>query len=67
MPLFVVHDQLETVFENQIETLFEVANSLKGQFVVAVLSDKLHRMDASKIDENCILKLSQDNKLFMIP
>lgn len=67
LPLFVLHDQLETVFENQIETLFDVANSLKGQFIVAVLSDKLRKMDRKDIEANCILRLSQTDKLFKIP
>lgn len=67
LPLFILHDQLETVFENQLETLFEVANSLNGQFVVAVLSDKLKKIDPEQIQQNCILRLSQDDKLFRLP
>lgn len=67
VPYFVLHDQLETVFENQIDTLFELANSRKGQFVVAVLSDKLHLIDKEKISNNCIIKLSQNDKLFKLP
>lgn len=66
LPLFVLHDQLETVFENQIETLFELANSIRGQFIVAVLSDKLHNMSPEEINKNCILKLSQSNKFFKV-
>lgn len=66
VPYFVLHDQVETVYENQMRTLFTLANSLKGQFVVAVLSDKLHNMDASEINANCILRLSQTDKLFKI-
>ncbi|MFO2904114.1 DUF2326 domain-containing protein [Legionella pneumophila serogroup 1] len=67
LPQFVLHDQLETVFENQIGTLFELANSMKGQFVVAVLSDKLKNIDPNTINENCILRLSQSDKFFKIP
>ncbi|HHF7348581.1 TPA: DUF2326 domain-containing protein [Legionella feeleii] len=67
LPQFVLHDQLETVFENQIGTLFELANSIKGQFVVAVLSDKLKNIDPKTINENCILRLSQSDKFFKIP
>jgi len=66
VPYFVLHDQLETVYENQVKTLFNLANSLEGQFVVAVLSDKLHNIDASEINANCILCLSQADKLFKI-
>ncbi len=67
LPQFVLHDQLETVFENQISTLFELANSMKGQFVVAVLSDKLKSIDSKIINDNCILRLSQSDKFFKIP
>ena len=67
MPLFMLHDQLETVFENQIETLFDIANSLSGQFIVAVLSDKLHNIEKDKIESNRILSLSQNDKFFKIP
>ena len=66
VPLFVIHDRLETVFENQIETLFSVANSSTGQFIVAVLSDKLHNIDKEKIKESCVLKLSQADKFFKL-
>lgn len=67
LPLFVVHDQLETVFETQIGTLFDLANSVSGQFIVAVLSDKLHLMDPKVVEANTILTLSQNDKLFKIP
>jgi len=65
-PYFVLHDQIESVFENQIETLFDVSNSIDGQFIVAVLSDKLHTLKKEKIEENCILKLSQKDRFFKI-
>ncbi|KTD65346.1 AAA family ATPase [Legionella spiritensis] len=67
LPNFVLHDQLETIFENQLETLFELANSIKGQYVVAVLSDKIRKLSTNLINENCILKLSQSDKFFRIP
>lgn len=67
IPKFILHDQLEVVFENQIETLFNISNSLKGQFVVAVLSDKLKKIPEDTIIENSILTLSQSEKLFKIP
>ena len=66
MPSFVLHDQIEVIHENQIKTLFEIANSIDGQFVVAVLRDKLRNIDSKIIDENEILALSQKDKLFRI-
>ena len=67
VPYFVLHDQLETVFENQIKTLFEMANQVNGQFVVSVLSDKLNKIDKQEVEKSTILKLSQNDKLFKIP
>lgn len=66
VPYFVLHDQLETVFENQINTLFEMANSIKAQFIVAVLSDKLKKVEQDKVTESTILSLSQTDKLLKI-
>lgn len=66
LPLFVLHDQLETVFENQIETLFQLSNSMQGQFVVAVLSDKLKKIEPEEVTNSCILRLSQTDKLFKL-
>lgn len=66
MPFFVLHDQIEVIHENQIRTLFEIANSIDGQYIVAVLRDKLRKIDSSIIKENEILRLSQGDKLFRI-
>lgn len=65
-PHFVLHDQLEVVYENQIETLFNLANSINGQFVVAVLSDKLKKLNKKLVEKYCILKLSQNDKFFKV-
>lgn len=67
VPYFVLHDQLESVFENQIKTLFKMANQVSGQFVVSVLSDKLKKIDKQEVENNTILKLAQHDKLFKIP
>lgn len=66
VPYFVLHDQVESIFENQIETLFNVSNSVDGQFVVAVLSDKLQALPKDQVEESCILKLSQSDKFFKL-
>ena len=66
VPYFVLHDQLETVFENQIDTLFSLASNIDSQFIVAVLSDKLKNIDKKTIINNTIVTLSQDDKLLKI-
>ncbi len=61
---FIMHDQLETIHDNQLNTIVEVANSINGQYIVPILRDKI----PSNIDirEFEVLSLSQNDKLFRI-
>ena len=61
---FILHDQLENIHDNQLNTLFEVANKLNGQYIVPILRDKVP--ENIDISPYTILTLSQDNKLFKI-
>ena len=61
---FILHDQLENIHDNQLNTLFEVANQLNGQYIVPILRDKVP--ENIDISPYTILTLSQDNKLFKI-
>ena len=36
-----MHDQLENIHHNQLDTLVEVANSINGQYIVPTLRDKI--------------------------
>ncbi len=65
-PRFVLHDKLEIVHQNQIQSTFEIADSLNGQFIVSVLRERISFLGAKFIDEHKILELSQDNKFFKI-
>lgn len=61
---FILHDQLETIHDNQLNTIVEVANSLNGQYIVPILRDKIpSNIDISEFE---ILSLSQNDKLFRI-
>ena len=61
---FIMHDQLETIHDNQLNTIVEVANSINGQYIVPILRDKIpSNIDISDFE---VLSLSQDNKLFKI-
>ena len=61
---FIMHDQLETIHDNQLNTIVEVANSINGQYIVPILRDKIpSNIDISEFE---ILSLSQDDKLFRI-
>lgn len=61
---FIMHDQLETIHDNQLNTIVEVANSINGQYIVSILRDKIpSNIDISDFE---ILSLSQNHKLFKI-
>ncbi len=63
-PKFVLHDKLEIVHQNQIQSTFDIADSLNGQFIVSVLRERISFLGESYINEHKILELSQDNKFF---
>lgn len=61
---FIMHDQLETIHDNQLNTIVEVANSINGQYIVPILRDKIpSTIDISEFE---VLSLSQDDKLFNV-
>lgn len=61
---FILHDQLENIHDNQLNTLVEVANNINGQYVVPILRDKIPaNIDISQYE---VLSLSQNDKLFKL-
>lgn len=61
---FIMHDQLETIHDNQLNTIVEVANNINGQYIVPILRDKIpSNINVSEFE---VLSLSQDDKLFRI-
>lgn len=61
---FILHDQLESMHNNQLETIASIANNTNSQYIVSIIRDKLP--PAIKIDNYAILSLSQTDKLFKI-
>ena len=66
-PTFIIHDSIEDVDVNQVFDIFQAANNLTGQYIVAVLSDKISdaRFNAFK-KNSVILELSETDKFFKI-
>lgn len=61
---FIMHDQLENIHDNQLNTLIEIANNLNAQYIVPILRDKIPEgVDISKYE---ILSLSQEEMLFRL-
>ena len=64
-PKFFIHDVLETVDEHNLNKIVDIINENGSQFVFAILNEKINSY--SFIDENdIILRLSEENKLFKI-
>jgi uncharacterized protein YydD (DUF2326 family) len=65
-PTFVCHDGVEAVHGNQLSELLTTANGLDGQLVLAAIRDKLPGINETFLEENTILELAQDDKLFRL-
>ncbi len=65
-PKFVCHDGVETIHDNQLAALLQLATEVDGQLIVATLRDKLPPLAPEFLRENTVLELGQDDKLFGI-
>lgn len=64
-PMFIIHDSIEDVDVNQVFDIFQMADNLSGQYIVALLSDKISGQKFSKFkSESTILELSESDKFF---
>jgi uncharacterized protein YydD (DUF2326 family) len=59
---FVMHDQLESIHDNQLSTLIRAANQMNGQCILSILRDKLPTQ--IEVGQYVVLSLSQNDKLF---
>ncbi|WP_432702936.1 hypothetical protein [Lysinibacillus sphaericus] len=65
VPYFIVYDVIETIENDILTRLFNLVKTMNCQYIVAVLNEKIKDIDV--ISENDkILTLSKENKLFMI-
>lgn len=62
-PHFVAYDKIEVIDIERIDKLFEISNSVNGQFIVPILYDKIENF-YEKYKNNIILELSDNNKFF---
>lgn len=65
-PRFVIHDDIESIHINQIRTLFQIANEIDGQYVVAVLQERIQALGVDFIEANRVLKLSSQDRFFRL-
>ncbi|MEK0169810.1 DUF2326 domain-containing protein [Pseudescherichia vulneris] len=65
-PRFIAHDGIEAIHVNQISKLFEIASGINGQYILAILKDKLENVDQGFIDNSVVLELGEDDKFFRL-
>jgi len=65
-PTFVCHDGVESIHGNPLSALLTTANALDGQLVLAAIRDKLPGINETFLEENTILELAHDDKLFRL-
>lgn len=65
-PAFVCHDGVEAIHGNQLAELLTTANALDGQLILAAIRDKLPGIGEDFLEDNTILELAQDDKLFKL-
>ncbi|HGT8933358.1 DUF2326 domain-containing protein [Escherichia coli] len=65
-PRFIAHDGIEAIHVNQINKLFEIASGINGQYILAILKDKLENIDQDFINNSVVLELGEDDKFFRL-
>jgi len=68
LPRFVLHDGIEDIADNQIKTLFNIAETIDGQYIVSLISDRLSSIGLPDefIEKNTILLLNQEDRFFKV-
>lgn len=65
-PHFVIHDKMENTHINQLKTIFDISQSIDGQYIIPILRERINKIDKKYIDEYKVLELSESNKFFNI-
>ncbi|UUN35155.1 DUF2326 domain-containing protein [Escherichia coli] len=65
-PRFIAHDGIEAIHVNQINKLFEIASGINGQYILAILKDKLENVDQDFINKSVVLELGEGDKFFRL-
>lgn len=63
-PRFVFHDSIEDIDQKQIEIIFTIANTLSGQQIISMLSDKFSDDMYERYLSDTVLLLSETDMFF---
>lgn len=64
-PNFIIHDVIESIDLTAMNAIVEIVNKIDGQYIVAVLNDKLTGVEQI-VDSDKVLVLSESERLFKI-
>lgn len=66
VPQFVIHDKMENTHINQLKTIFEICEEIKGQYIIPILGERIDKVEQKYIEKAKILELSSADKFFGI-
>ena len=57
---------MENTHINQLKTIFEISQSINGQYIIPILRERIDKVDEQYVDKAKVLELSESNKFFKI-
>lgn len=66
IPHFIIHDKMENTHINQIKTIFQICDSIDGQYIIPILRERIDKVDQDLIEKKKVLELSEEDKFFRI-
>jgi uncharacterized protein YydD (DUF2326 family) len=63
-PQFVIHDKLENTHINQLKSIFEICQSINGQYIIPILRERINKIESEYIEKAKVLELSSKDKFF---
>lgn len=50
-PRFVIHDKMENTHINQLKTIFNICNTIDGQYIIPILRERIDKIDQKYIEK----------------
>lgn len=66
VPRFVIHDKMENTHIHQLRTIFEICDSIEGQYIMPILRERIDKIDEEYVEKAKVLELSSTNKFFKV-
>lgn len=66
VPRFVIHDKMENTHINQLQTIFNICESIEGQYIIPILRERIDKIQTEYIEKAKVLELSSTDKFFRV-